>query len=124
MKLLPHTLAVAVALAAASTLSLAQTRAAQSANDVSTYQRNHQAPTPSRDVRGDCLREDMDGTVVTTGEAVQLCSALSRRSQRDDCIAQVSRDDASMPAGSDTGMSSGMSRDMPMDHGSRRHPRR
>jgi hypothetical protein len=125
MRLLTHTLAVAVALTAASTLSLAQTRAPRGANDASTYQRTHQAPTTSSD-SGSALREDLDGTAVSTQDAVQLCSTLSRRTQRDDCVAQVSRDDASMPAGSDSGMSSGstMDRGTSTDGMMRRHPRR
>jgi hypothetical protein len=126
MKLMPHTLALAVALTAASTLSLAQTtRAPRGANDVSTYQRNHQAPITSSDP-GSALREDLDGTAVSTQDAVQLCSTLSRRAQRDDCVAQVSRDDASMPAGSDTGMSPGttMDRGTSTDGMTRRNRRR
>ena len=126
MKLKPHTFAVAVALTAASTLSLAQLRAPRGANDVSTYQRNHQAPTASNDSSSGALREDMDGTVVSTEDAVQLCGTLSRRAQRDDCVAQVSRDDASMPTGSDSGMSSGssMERGTSTDGMTRRPPRR
>jgi hypothetical protein len=126
MKLPTHTLAVAVALAAASTLSLAQTRAPRGANDVSTYQRNNQAPTTPRDAGGTALREDLDGTPVTTDHAVQLCSTLSRRAQRDDCVAQVSRDDASMPAASDSGMLPGstMDRGTSTDGMTRRNRRR
>jgi hypothetical protein len=124
MRLLTHTLAVAVALTAASTLSLAQTRAPRGANDASTYQRTHQAPTTSSD-SGSALREDLDGTAVSTQDAVQLCSTLSRRAQRDDCVAQVSRDDASMPAG-DSGMSPGstMDRGTSTDGMTRRNRRR
>ena len=126
MKLKPHTFAVAIALTAASTLSLAQLRAPRGANDVSTYQRNHQAPTASLDSSSGALREDMDGTVVSTEDAVQLCDTLSRRAQRDDCVAQVSRDEASMPTRSDSGMSSGssMERGPATDGMMRRHPRR
>jgi len=129
MKLKPHTFAVAIALTAASTLSLAQLRAPRGANDVSTYQRNHQAPTAptaSIDSSSGALREDMDGTVVSTEDAVQLCDTLSRRAQRDDCVAQVSRDEASMPTRSDSGMSSGssMERGTATDGMMRRHPRR
>ena len=125
MKLMPHTLALAVALTAASTLSLAQTRAPRGANDVSTYQRTHQSPMAPSDSTGSALREDLDGTAVSTQDAVQLCSTLSRRAQRDDCVAQVSREDASMPSGSDSGMSpaSTMDRGTPMD-GMRRNRRR
>lgn len=125
MKLMPHTLALAVALTAASTLSLAQTRAPRGANDVSTYQRTHQSPMAPSDSTGSALREDLDGTAVSTQDAVQLCGTLSRRAQRDDCVAQVSRDDASMPSGSDSGMSPGstMDRGTPMD-GMRRNRRR
>ena len=126
MKLKPHILAVAVALTATSTLALAQTRVPRGANDTSTYQRTHQTPMTSSDTRSGGLREDMDGTPVSTDDAVQLCDTLSRRAQREDCVAQVSRDDTSTPAGSDSGMSSGSSMERGTSTGGmmRRHPRR
>jgi hypothetical protein len=48
------------------------------------------------------LHEDLNGSVVSTSEATQLCQTLSQHNRREDCIANVSRDDTStMPMDGD-----------------------
>jgi hypothetical protein len=130
MKFALHSLATAVALAAACSIAGAQTRPAHKSSDVSPYQRNHQTATTGGSMASDAatpngLREDMEGSAISPEEATRLCDTLSSPARREDCAARVSRDDTSMPAGSDSGMSSGSTMDhaAPMDGGMRRHRR-
>ncbi|MGE5116094.1 MAG: hypothetical protein ACM3N6_06325 [Betaproteobacteria bacterium] len=94
MKRTMHTLA-AVALAAGTTAAFAQSGAAAH----SPYYRNHQsAPAGAMSAPGAALREDLEGTVITADEAVQLCDRLSNQRQRRDCVSSVA-DDATARAG-------------------------
>ena len=83
----------AIALAAGGGLALAQA----GHTTRSPYYLNHQGATSgSMAAHGTdrALHEDLDGSVISTDDAVQLCDRLSNARRRQDCVSSVSSDDS------------------------------